>query len=824
MRTMRRKTVSCFYFRSLTIIVLLTCCSFALWYSAPVYAQGLRILGGSIAKPVGNSWSRIAREPQRFRIRPNLVINRKYSEGAVTGIYSNQARNLVFVVFEDGTARLWNLERGVQIGGPISGDIVAGAVRGVGRTAEIVVLHRDGSLVSLQMDGTRRSPIRKIKGLDSAIAPVLSGDGGTMAFRAVGGHWYIWMINGDPVLLPEAASNALPILSLDGTTVVYRNKSGKMVAAKLMDQGVSIAGQLDGCTRDADITAGVLTPNGKQIVLGDARGNLCAWTVNSGGILQRLFSMQVGFGTDPVRVLAISQDGKSVAAGSKSGKFVEVLSIAGKVRRVASLKLPSATLRPIVLDSERKWVFTGESSGTVRIDSIEKQKNTLIARLISTVDGWTVVGREGRFDGSQNGVNALVWSGETAEQALPVDAFSESYFEPGLLAMLDDPLPTFLNENVDDLSEEGYVQPPAVSIDPINVRKIDFKKRVTITVRLDSEYPKEDLDEIRLYHNGKRVSDGRTIDAGRAVKYKVRLLPGNNSFRAIGVGPGGIEGRLATTTVVIDAVMTPPDLQLVAIGINDYARPDWELFYARNDAETLVTELRGQDGRLFEDVRATTLLDSSADRKTIEGKILKQSSSPQDVLVIYFSGHGYALRDENGWEWYLLPYSTAWNRGATSQSEFNEKIRRYGLSSQRLMELVIRTDAQKVLLVLDSCQSGAVVETLSNLGSRKLDDAVAQKALRRIARIGGIHVLAASRAQELATELQLVPHGALTYLLLEGIQGAADGNDDKTVSVREIIEYASIEMPKLAQRLVQEPISQQPVGYSRGSDFALTVL
>ena len=84
------------------------------------------------------------------------------------------------------------------------------------------------------------------------------------------------------------------------------------------------------------------------------------------------------------------------------------------------------------------------------------------------------------------------------------------------------------------------------------------------------------------------------------MKYKVRLLPGNNSFRAIGVGPGGIEGRLATTTVVIDAVMTPPDLQLVAIGINDYARPDWELFYARNDAETLVTELRGQDGRLFE--------------------------------------------------------------------------------------------------------------------------------------------------------------------------------------------------------------------------------
>ena len=135
------------------------------------------------------------------------------------------------------------------------------------------------------------------------------------------------------------------------------------------------------------------------------------------------------------------------------------------------------------------------------------------------------------------------------------------------------------------------------------------------------------------------------------------------------------------------------------------------------------------------------------------------------------------------------------------------------------MNLLTKTEAQRVFLILDSCQSGAVVEMVQT------DDAVAQKTLRRLARVGGIHVLAASRAHELATELQLAPNGALTYLVLEAIQGkadgAVDGRIDDRVSVREIVEYATREMPNLAARLEQEPISQKPVGYSRGADFVL---
>ena len=85
-------------------------------------------------------------------------------------------------------------------------------------------------------------------------------------------------------------------------------------------------------------------------------------------------------------------------------------------------------------------------------------------------------------------------------------------------------------------------------------------------------------------------------------------------------------------------------------------------------------------------------------------------------------------------------------------------------------------------------------------------------------------MLAASRAHERATELQLEPHGALTYLVLEGVRGEADVNGDGSVTVREVIDYATAEMPNLADKLSQQPISQKPLGYSKGANFTVAGL
>ena len=836
--------------RTLTLVVLAVTALLVVW--SPVrtaHAQGAGVFRGAIVAPRMDSARRVASDPQRFRVRPRLVIDPGHRAGTVAGLHSNRAGDLLFVVLADGSARLWDLERGVQVGDSFGGDIVAGVVRGAGRGAEIVSVHSDGSSAMLRQPrgdlsaerrppsngvpwgGISRSLGEPVDGFDAGVAPVLSRDGSTMVFRTRGRRWHLRKEAGERFDLPDAARDALPALSGDGSTIVYRSTDGAVVAARLTNRGIRAPSRIDGCKRGTTVTAGVLTNDGRHAVLGDARGYVCAWDLAAKKGPRRLFRKRYKSRSGAIDVLALSADDSHVAARSESGR-VTVWSVAGKVRRVGSLNLGAAVSRSLLLDTERGWILSGGTGGTVAVHSLRNRKKPLIARLISTRRGWSVLDREGRFDGSRSGVDALVWTGETADRKqrdLPVDAFSESYFEPGLLAKLDDERPVYLTEAVDDLSEEGYDRPPSVAIDPVELKTRAPGTEVRIAVRVESGYPPDRVSDIRLYHNGKLVPKDR---AGEAARHSVRLTPGENTFSALGVGAGGIEGPPATVTVVADRpAPREPDMQLVSIGINQYVRPSWELFYARDDAVALVSTLRERSAGLFRNVQSATLLDSSADRLSIEERILGQSPSPLDVLVVYFSGHGVALKDGGGWEWYLLPYSSAWKHKEASREEHDERIRQHGLSSRKLMELLTKAEAQRVFLILDSCQSGAVVEEVQALSAsepRSIDDSVAQKAMRRLARVGGIHVLAASRAHELATELQLAPHGALTYLVLEGIRGAADGavdgRSDSRVSAYEVVEYATREMPNLAVRLSQEPISQKPVGYSRGADFALAVL
>lgn len=726
-----------------------------------------------------------------FRIRPRLEIVRGNAAGSVVGLRRNDNGDLLFVVLGDGSARLWDLERGVLLGGAISGDVVAGTVRGDGRAWEAIAVRRDGSSISIHPDGRIGERSGAIAGLDRDMLPILSADGSVLAYRVASEGWGLATMDGRTLRL---AFETPPILSRDGTRAV----------------------PLFGCGEPAvRATTGAFAPDGRRIAFGDENGNLCMWEIPEGGQPTRLDIKRKAH-SRPIRAIAFDQSGEQVATGTVDGK-VKLWSVAeGRVSYVVSLDLGDAVSGPLLIDSERGWVFAGERSGTVGIHSIEEKKR--IARLISTGDGWAVLDREGRFDGSQNGVEALVWADDKTEETLSVDAFSESYFEPGLLAKLERTAPLFLNESISDLSEEGYMRPPRVEIDSIDAGSPDAGGRLSVTVRAEKEYPLEAVSDIRLYHNGKLVGRDARGDRNGTAEYRISPLPGENIFTAVGVGPNGIEGPAASRTVTVEgADPRRAGMRVVTIGINDYTRPAWELLHARNDAKAVVATLRERAGSLFDNVDAVTLLDASASSSAIEDQIRRSTTSHRDVLVVYLSGHGYALKEEKGWEWYFLPFSDAWGKRGIAPKDM---IRRHGLPSRRLMELLTETEARRVFLVLDSCRSGAVIDSVLTSSGRAFDDAAGQKALRRIARVGGIHVLAAARANEDAVELISVPHGALTYLMLEGMQGRADENRDGTVSVKEIISYADRTMPLLSRRL-GESVSHKPVGYSRGADFAL---
>ncbi len=724
---------------------------------------------------------------------------------------------------------------GRQLGEWLAEGIVTSAFNDEGAGPELIAVRADGSLVTVRPDGGVRATGRRLEQFDPGVTPVLSADGSAVAYhmRERGWRWMEWR-HGRTRSLPDAARGFRPVLSRGGAKVAYRTIRGVWLVMDVREEAQSGPVELGGCRQKVDVTAAIFTPDAGQAVLGDNQGNLCVWSLSRPAAPRRLFVKEAM--TEAVRVLTIDREGDRVALAGETSQ-IAVWSLATRTR-VASFESGGAPApsRSLLIDAERGWVLVGGDAGTIGLWSIRAQER--VARLISMRRGWAVVDRSGRFDGSQSGVVALVWAAK--EQTLPVDAFSERYFEPGLLATkLDDAAPLYLNEEVRDLSEDGYVQPPVVTLDPLALGDADAEGRLTVTVRVDGR-DRKGVD-LRLYHNGKLVSARDSIaGSGPGVaRYRVSLLPGENAFEAVGVSPGGVEGQRASASITAPGqAPRAAAMHVVAVGINNYGVPAWNLRYSRNDAQAIASTLHEWGRGLFKDVSTSSLLDESAGVFNIENHLLRAFPSDHDVLVVYLAGHGQAVREGEGWEWYFLPFTNAL-RGVKSQGKgiSADMYRRHGLSSRHLMKALTEAGPRRVFLILDSCFSGAAVETFSAAArATELNGSVIQKSLRRLGRVGGIHVLAATRSVEevigqaeerpilplLATELDTTEHGALTYLVLEGIRkGRADKDSDDRISVREIIDYAEREMPRLSKRLNEVPIVHRPIGYSRGADFTL---
>ena len=801
---------------------------------SPVDAQNIggslgSVLVDIVTKPGAD---RVLGSDRRFVIvSPRLAISEKQRAGAVTQLAFDRDRNFLFAVLDDETARWWDLERGLERGATRGEGIVASLIRGGGRWLEMLAVRADGSSVLRRLDGSPDSLSGLIPEFDPDARPAIA-ENGAMVFRARNGSWWVNTYDGERLALPDAAFEALPAMSSDGYRIAYRTDGGQaMDVARLLDRRLEPAGELTGCNSSRQITAVLFSPWGDRVLLGDAGGNICLWDVSGMDGPQLVFAVATAL-DGPVRTLAMDRNGDLAAAGDGRAA-VELWPLSGRIERRATVTLQADAAGALALDSKRGWLLAGGANGTISVhdytDRDENRRARPIAQLLSTTDGWSVLDRNGRFDGSQDGIDALSWTGTAqrrgAEHALPVDAFSASHHEPGLLARLDDREPQYLNQNARDIPGSDDIRLPQVEID---ISGPDGAGMLTVAVDAESDYPTSKLTGLRLYRNGKLVLEGEA--GSMTLAARIAAFPGDNVIRAVALGPDGVEGPAGTVRVTGPGKSQPSRLIVLAIGIENYGRGSWKLDFPHEDAEEVVSVLHEKGARLggrndhlaFSDIRSEILLDKAAGKDSIKKLLATTQSNENDVLVVYFSGHGYTVREENGWDWYLLPYSPAWRR--LEKETQDDTIREHGISARELMTSLTRTAAQRVFLILDSCYSGAVTEAVAASEPRPGDDAASQKVLRQIARVGGLHVLAASRAHEKARELQAQPHGALTWLVLEAIAGKGDGDSDKNISVREIIDYATAEMPNLADRLSQETISQKPMGYSRGKDFTIAGL
>lgn len=228
-------------------------------------------------------------------------------------------------------------------------------------------------------------------------------------------------------------------------------------------------------------------------------------------------------------------------------------------------------------------------------------------------------------------------------------------------------------------------------------------------------------------------------------------------------------------------------LWAVVVGISSYKNvpPEGQLRFAHRDAEELASFLRSPGGGGFPSNHIKLLLNQDATLSAIRtaiGTWLVRSAEPDDVVYIFFAGHGVVEGDSDG---YLLAHDSDPQDLYATALQVSELDR---IITQRL-------HARVVVLMADACHAGQIGWTSRGTTER----ALVTKYLDEVGKSGsGVVRLLASRANERSFEDNRWGggHGAFTHFLLEGLKGNADRDKDGFVRVGELLDYISQIVPE----------------------------
>jgi WD40 repeat protein len=545
------------------------------------------------------------------------------------------------------------------------------------------------------------------------------------------------------------------------------------------------------------IYALAFSPDGRTLVSASRDRTLKLWDAQSGRLIRNFEGH-----TNTVLSVAFSPDGRSFASGS-ADQTIKLWEVAtGNLLR--TLQGHTQFVLSLAFNQNGRTLVSSSSDKTTRVWSVESGK--LLASLLAFNDtNWIAYTPEGYYYGSDDASKYVSW--RVGNKVYDFDQFFKPYFRPDILPQM---LQVKAVSSTSDLAK-GFAAPPEVVITASPVTQSADGPDIEITV--EARDAGGGVRSITLYHNGKAIDAGERAllvrpEASKSVvrTYKVSLVDGANVFRAIAVSNDGTESRPAQLTINSATAAKAVSLHLLVIGINRYQNPGLNLNFSVPDATGVVNYFQQNGRRLFRDVTITQLIDAEATRLNILAAFqkLRQKAQPQDVVIVYFAGHGDLRADQ----WYFIPYEL-------THPETDEEVIAKGISSGMLSDEAVKIRAQKFLLLVDACKSGSLLTAFRGFEDRK--------ALAQLARAAGIHVIAASTKDQIAAEVQELGHGVFTYLVLKGLSGdAVTQASGGAVTVRGLLAYLEAQLPELSRKYKTE--QQFPVSSSKGMDFPLALI
>ena len=230
------------------------------------------------------------------------------------------------------------------------------------------------------------------------------------------------------------------------------------------------------------------------------------------------------------------------------------------------------------------------------------------------------------------------------------------------------------------------------------------------------------------------------------------------------------------------------------IGNTEYIDPGLaQLTAPGKDTEDFARILKDKELCAFDDVKILFNKLASSVIEAIDEFF--DQRKPDDLLVLYFSGHG--VRDETG-SLYLAVKNT-----------IRSRLRSTAIRTDYIREAMDQSRSKRQILVLDCCNSGAFPQgTKAEVGG--------MMGMARAFQGYGRFVLTASDATQFAWEGDKVigqtENSLFTHFLVKGLEGEADSDGDGKITVDELYDYAYDQISRVTPKQTPTKSSSKQEG------------
>jgi WD40 repeat protein len=540
-----------------------------------------------------------------------------------------------------------------------------------------------------------------------------------------------------------------------------------------------------------------ISSDAKTLLSSSWDGSIRLWDIAS-GLMTKKFTTNTG----PIYTALFHQSDQTIFAAGADRVIREWNIQTGTVTR--SFEGHQADITSLQFTPDKKILISHSVDGVTKLWDLSTNKEFFEHIHVGT-NNWMAKTPEGFFNSTAEARKYIHFV--RGIETYSVDQFFNNYYRPEILPQLFQQR-NKVDENKSIQGKLSKSPPPIVQIAVIDLEN----GKAEVVVRLTDQG--QGVQNLRILHNGKSIPlDKDKIVYPTAQKksstfqLEVEMIGGSNTFSAIAGNKDNFESDPQTVELFNTFSTRSSTCHVLTIGINDYKNSKLSLNYAQSDAQAFTNVIKRNSQSLFKEVVQHTLYNQQATKENILQKLdaLAKVIHPEDVFILYYAGHGSLIEDK----FYFIPTEGVRLYDANA-------LQKESIEASVIQEKLKHIKALKQLIIMDACQSGGSVELLASRGAGE------ERAIAQLSRTAGIHVMAAAGSEQFASEFTELGHGVFTYVLLEALEGAADGAPkDGKVTIYELKSYIDDQVPEKSKHLKGKP--QYPFTFSRGQDFPIVI-